>query len=326
MRISRVVVEPGTATSRTFAFESDLAVISESPSQTERLIVVFRDLYLGIKSECQIFACIDDVEFEITSDMVSLIGQRLAGRFSVVDLALPPPIKNDPTDIRDVQSVVARAALETVGAIPPTLDVERLDQAALAVDQRLDPLAENAHAAHLRRTGLLQLFSRRSGRDLLDRGDPTVQQLLSFNRVLAARRGQVSSNSAPSTEELANATESLRALVSARIGGLPPEMAAQMTTAAMEQDMAHWVLQQHDRQMSPIVAEKCARHAEGIEVLGPVPLVIDLSRVEGLPPGSDSLRWASRQHGADLQFIVIVGNDNKRSGVEGLFASSPQPA
>lgn len=322
MKISRVVVESGSDGVRTFAFGPGLTVLSESPADAERLLAVFRNLYLGIKRGCQIFATIDDVEFEVTNDMVPLMGQRMAGQFGVIDLALPQPIATNPTDIRDVQSVVARAALETVGAIPATLDLERLDQAMLAVDQYRDPLANDAHAAYLRRTGLLQLFSRRSGQDLLDSNDPAVRQLARFDQVLISRRRQLGSSSPPLPEEFEEATVALRELVSARMGGIPPAMAAAMSPEAIERDVAQWVVQQHDRQVTPVVAELCSQHATGIDVLGPIPMVLDLRRIDGLPPGGDAMRWAARHHGERLQFIVLVGDDDTRRWVETTFASS----
>ena len=319
MRVSRVVVESGTTSARTFEFNSNLSVINEPLLDAERLLAVFRNLYLGIKRGSAIFATIDGVEFEITSDMTPLVGQRLGGQFAIVDLASPPEIKTDPTDIRDVQAVVARAALETVGATCPTLDVARLDQAATAVDRYRDPLANDAHAAYLRRTGLLQLFSRRSGNELLDANDPAVQQLARFDKVLADRRRQVSSSTAPLPSEFAHATQTLRELVTARMGGIPADMAAKMSPEAVQRDVAQWVLQQHDRQITPIVAEICARHAEGIDVLGSVPIVLDLRRVDGLPPGGDAMRWAARLHSESLQFIVLVSNDDSRRWVESTF-------
>lgn len=325
MRITRVVVESGTAPPRVFALDPNVAIVFESPTDAERLLTVFRNLYLGIKRNCQIFASIDEVEFEVTNDMIPLIGQRLGQRFGLVDLALPPPIATEPTDVRDVQAVVARAALETIGAIPATLDLERLDQGMAAVDQYLDPLANDAHAAYLKRTGLLQLFSRRTGRDLLDDNDPAVKQLKGFDQALAGRRRQISSSSAPTPDEFAHATESLRVLVSARMGGIPPDMAASMTNEAVERDVAHWVAQQHDRQIGPIVAERCARHAEGIDVLGSIPIVIDTRRVDGLPPGGDSMRWASRQHGDDLQFIVLAADDDQRRWVDRALEAETTP-
>lgn len=323
MRLSRVIVESGTADSRTFEFGANFSVIVESPADAERLVAVFRNLYLGSKRGCQIFATIDDVEFEITNDMVPLVGQRLAGEFGVLDLALPPAITTNPTDIRDVQATVARAALETVGATRPTLDLARLDEAAVAVDQYRDPLANDPHAAYLRRTGLLQLFSRRPGRESLDPNDPAVQQLARFDQVLADRRRQVSSSSPPLPEEFEHATTSLRELVSARTGGTPLEMVATMSTEAIERDVAQWVGQQHDRQVTPMVTDACERHAEGIDVLGSIPIVLDLRRIDGLPPGGDAVRSAARLYGEDLQFIVLVADDDSRRWVENTFVSSP---
>lgn len=322
MRISRVEVESGNGSTNDYAFGPELAVVSGSPAETERILVAFRNLYMGVKRGCQLFATVNDVEFEITSDMVPLIGQRLGGQFHVIDLALPPAISTDPTDIRDVQAVVARAALETVGAVPATLDLARLDQAAVAVDQYRDPFANDAHAAYLRRTGLLQLFSRRSQRVLLNSDDPAVLQLSRFDQVLTDRRRQLSSSTPPLPAEFAHATDALRELVSARMGGMPSEVAATMTPEAVERDVAQWVAQQHDRLITPIVAELCDRHAAGIDVLGPIPIVLDLRRVEGLPPGGDAMRWAARQHGGELQFIVLVGDGDNRRWIETTFESS----
>lgn len=322
MRISRVVVAPGTAASRTFVFEPDLAVISETPAETERLLAAFQNLYLGSRHDSQIFATIDGVEFEISSGMMPLIGERLGGQFGILDLAVPPSIATNPTDLRDAQSVVARAALEIVGAIPATLNLERIDQAAFAVDRHLDQFANAAHAAHLQRAGVRQLFSRRAGRDILDPGDPAVGHLIALEQTLAQHRRNIDANATPSPDDHTTAREALRVLVSVRIGGLPPEMAAAMTTDAIEQDVMQWVVQQHDRQVAPIVAEVCSRHAAGIDVLGPIPAVIDLRGIEGLPPARDSMRWAARQHGERLQFIVLVSDDDTRRWIEGTFASS----
>lgn len=321
MRISRVIVEAGTPNARTFEFGSNLSVLTESPADAERLLAVFRNLYLGIKRSCQIFVTIDGIEFEITSEMALLAGQRFDGRFSVLDLALPTEIGADPTDIRYVHAMVARAALETVGATCPTLDLARLDQAALAVDRNRGPLVDDTHASQLRRTGLRQLFSRRSNHESLDPKDSAVRQLARFERVLSDRRRQVSSSTAPLPSEFALATDTLRELVSARRGGIPPEVAAAMTPEAVERDVAQWVVQQHDRQMTPIVAQTCARHAEGIDVLGAVPIVIDLRKVAGLPPGGDAMRWAARLHGEKLQFIALVSDDDSRHWVESAFVS-----
>ncbi len=323
MRISRVIVGSGTGDSSEFEFSSNLSVITEQPADAERLLSVFRNLYLGIKGGCQIFATVDGVEFEMTDEMIPLVGARMDGQFAVVDLALPPEISTDPTDIRDVQAVVARAALETVGAIRPTLDTAHLDKATLAVDRLREPLANDAHAAYLRRAGFLQLFARRSGRQLLDPNDPVVRELASFDTVLENRRRQISSSGEPLPSEVAHATDALRELMSARIGGAAPETVAQMTPEAVEQDLAQWVVQQHDRQVTPVVAEICARHAEGIDVLGSVPIVIDLRRLEGLPPGGDAMRWAARLHSDELQFVVLVSDDDSRRWVESAFISSP---
>lgn len=322
MKISRVEVESPNGTTSQHAFGPELAVISESPAETERILAVFRNLYMGVKRGCRLFAIVDDVEFEITSDMVPLIGQRLDGQFHVIDLALPPAINTDPTDIRDVQAVVARAALETVGATSATLDLVRLDQAVAAVDRYREPFANDAHTAYLRRTGLLQLFSRRSQRALLDSDDPAVLQLSRFDQVLTDRRHHISSSTPPRPADVAHATDTLRELVSARMGGMPPETAATMTPEAVERDVAQWVAQQHDRMITPIVAELCDRHAAGIDVLGPIPIVLDLRRVEGLLPGDDAIRWAARQHSGDLQFIVLVGNSDNRRWIESTFESS----
>lgn len=322
MRISRVEVESGLGTTKTHAFGSDVAAINESPADTERLLAVFRNLFLGLKRGCQVFAVIDDVEIEVTNDMVPLIGQRLGGQFSVIDLALPPTTSGESIDIRDVQAVVARAALETVGSIPATLDLARLDQAAIGVDHYRVPLADLAHTAHLRRTGLLQLFSRRSGRDRLNADDPAVLQLSRFEQTLTDRRRQISASAPPLPEEFSRATDVLRELVSARMGGMSEEMAATMSPEAVERDVMQWVAQQHDRMITPVVAEACERHAAGIDVLGPIPMVIDMRRVEGLPPGGDALRWAARRHANDLQFIVLVGGGDNRRWIENTFESS----
>lgn len=322
MRISRIEVESGSSGTHTFVLDPRATTVDEPPTDTERLLSVFRNLYLGIKRRCRIFAAIDDVEFEVTDDMVSLIGQRLAGEFRVLDLALPPLIATDPTDIRDVQAVVARAALETVGAVPPTLDLERIDQAMLAVDRYRDPLANDAHATYLRNTGLLQLFSRRSGRELLDPDDPVVAQLARFDEALIDRRRQIGSSAPPLPDEFERATSTLRELVSARMGGIPSEVAATMSPAAIESDVAQWVAQQHDRQVTPIVAERLSRHAEGIPVIGPIPVVLDLRRVQGFPPGGDAMRWAAREHADQLQFIVLVGSAESRRWIESTVAST----
>lgn len=322
MRISRIVIASGTAPPRTFAFDPKVATVFESPADAERLLAALRNLYLGTKRNCQIFATIDGVEFEITNDMAPLIGQRLNREFGVVDLAVPAPMTADPTDIRDVQSVVARAALETIGTLPATLDLSRIDQASTAVERHIKPLASDAHAAYLKRTGLLQLFSRRNGRKALDLADPTVKQLTSFEQVLTDRRRQVSSSSPPTPREINHATDTLRILMSARMGGIPPSMASSMSPEAVEREVAQWVTRQHDRQLSPVLAELCSRHARGVDVLGSIPIVIDLRRVEGLPPGGDSMRWASRQHGDQLQFIMLVADKDKCRWVERAFDAS----
>lgn len=322
MRISRIEVESPTGEARTFALHPQATTFDESPTDTERLLSVFRNLYLGIKRRCRIFAVIDNVELEITDEMVPLIGQRLAGEFRVLDLAVPPPIATDPTDIRDVQAVVARAALETLGVVLPTLDAERIDQAVLAVDRYRDPLANDAHASYLRTTGLLQLFSRRSGRELLDPEDPVVARLARFDDTLTDRRRQISSSAPPLPDEVERATGTLRELVSARMGGIPPENAATMSQEAVESDIAQWVIQQHDRQLTPIITESLSRHAEGIHVVGSIPVVLDLRRVQGFPPGGDAIRWASREHGDELQFIVLVGSPESRLWIENTVASS----
>lgn len=323
MRISRVEIESGFGTTRSHEFARYVAAVSESPADTERLLAVFRNLYLGLKRGSKIFAVVDDIEIEVTNDMLPLIGQRLGGQFNIVDLALPPTTENEPVDIRDVQAVVARAALETVGAIPATLDLARLEQAAVGIDQYRDPLADLAHTAHLRRSGLRQLFSRRSGRELLESDDPTVLQLSRLQQTLTHRRRQLSASAAPLPQEFSHATNVLRELVSARTGGMPEDMAASMSPEAIERDVMQWVAQQHDRMITPVVAEACERHAVGIDVLGSIPMVIDMRRVEGLPPGSDALRWAARRHADNLQFIVLVGGSDNRRWIETTFDSSP---
>ena len=322
MKASRVIVASGTTAAQTFVCDPELAIIAESPEEADRLVTVFRNLFLGVKRGSQVFATIDDIEFEMTNDMMPLVGQRLARQFDVVDLALPPVISAESTDARDLHAAVARAALETSGAIVPTLDLERIDQATVAVDRAREPLAQAAHAAFLRRTGIFQLFSRRSGRDLLDPNNPTVSQLARFDQVLADRRRQITAEADPLPYESANATAMLRELVSSRMGGLASESAAAMTPEAIERDVAHWVAQQHDRQMTPLLAEICARHAKGIDVLGPIPVILDLRRVHGLPPGGDAIRWAARSYGDDLQFIVLVSNDENRRWIESAITVS----
>lgn len=319
MRVSRIHVESSTAGSQSYAFDSQLGLVSGSPTENERFLAVFRNLFLGIKRQSTIFVKVEDIEIELSADMVPLIGERLAGEFEIIDLALSPAIRTDPTDIRDVQAVVARAALETVGVLAPTLDLERIDQAILAVDRYRDPLANDAHAAYLRRTGLLQLFSRRSGRDLLDPDDPVVRQLDQFDDVLANRRRQVASSSSALPQEASAATTVIRDLVSTRLGGIPPEMAAEMNNQAAERDISQWVAQQHDRQITPVLDAACERHAAGIPPLGSMPLVLDMRRVEGLPPGGDALLRAVDRFGDDLQVIAVGASDDVGAWLRDLF-------
>lgn len=322
MKVSRVVVGGASKASQTFACDPSLVVISTSTVNAERLLAAFRNLYRGIDHDCQIYVSIDGVEFPVTKAMTPLIGERLDGRFDVLDLTHPTPISPGATDIRDVQALVARAALEITGRVSHILDLERIDQTVLAIDRYRNPLSADSPMPHSSNTGLLQLFSRRTGQEFLDADDPAVKQLARFDAVLAARRRQIASSDGPRPDEFAMAVDMLRELVSARPGGVPRDSAATMSTDAVQRDIVQWTAQQHDRQMTPMIAETCARHAEGVSVLGPIPIVLDMRRIEGLPPGGDAIRWASRQHGEALQFIVLVDDDDARRWIERTFDPS----
>jgi len=322
MKFSRITVAPGTAASRTFEFEPNVAIVAESPEDSERLVRAFSDLYLGIEREYQIFATIDEIEFEMTSDMVPLVGERLDGEFSVVDLATPAEIDPDDANPDQVESTVARAALETLGAASPTLDLTHFDRAALTIDRSRREILNAAHTSSQRRTGLLQVFARRNRHDSLDANDAAVQRLERFDMVLADRRRQVSAHDEPSPSEMERAAAALRELASTRSGGMAPEMVATQDAATIERETAQWVAQQHDRLITPEVAEICTLHALGVGVLGSVPVVIDLRRVDGLLPGGDAMRWAARLHSDELQFIVLVADEDRRSWAESAFQSS----
>ena len=323
MRFSRIIVE-SEGVSRRFAFEPDISVIDVSSADAERIASVVRNLFLGIKRNCQIFATIDGVEFEITDEMVPLIGQRFASTFQILDTATPPKLSATATEWPDVQASAIRAALETTDAILPTLDVDRLDRALAAVDHHREPLAANAHRQHLKRSGLMQLFSRRNGRHLLDPSDPAVHQLARLDSVLTDRRRQVSTGTSPFPDEYARASLALRDLLSTTLGEAAngdQRAIASMSAESVAATGRAWLNAHHERQVTPGIKAQLNAHASGVDVLGAIPAVIDLRNVEGRPPAADMLRTAVANHRRRLQFIMLPGDEGSQRWLDDL--SSP---
>lgn len=322
MQITRIEYPSDSGEPHCFVLDPRVAVVDASPSTTERLVSIVRDLYRGTKPEGRVFATIDGIEFEVNSDMVPLIGQRLDGAFDIIDLATAPDLPPDRPTTEAVHGAVARAALETVGAIPPTLDTRQLDLAAAAVDRSRDPLAEAAHSAYLQRGGLRLLFSRRSGRQLLDPNDPVVAQLARFDQVIADRRAQVSDDSPPQTDHVDRATDVMRELLSARPSGRSPETLNSLSSEAVANEIGLWMAQRHDRAVTPLLAERLERHAAGIDVVGSIPVVLDLRRVAHVLPGRDALRRSVQSRSDDLQFIALTGTGGARRWVEEALGSN----
>lgn len=315
MWISRIVVnEDGV--SRRFALSPGTSPVDESPTDTERITSILRNLFLGIKHQCQLFATIDGIEFEISSEMALLMGERFRGRFSVIDVASPVRLGTTDVDEADTRAVVVRAALETIEAMPTTLDLDQIDRAAIAVDAQRDPLAEQALQRHLQRIGLRSLFARRDGRALLDPDDPAVRQLQQFDDVLADRRRQLVTDTPAFPNEYAHASMTLRdvfADASTDVG----EIAA--ATA--------WLADRHARQVETTVTTALGIHAAGEGVLGSIPLVIDFRSVEGEPPAADIIAEVIAAHADALQVILVPGDRANRAWLSSALHvdASPNP-
>lgn len=288
MRFSRVLVDAAEAR-RCVELDPDVAVVDAPPAVAEGLATMVQGLFSGIKGDGRIFATIDRVEIEIVDEMVPLIGSRLSGRISVIDPTVPVALAPD-ASITDVRAAALRAALETIGAEPPRLDLDRIDRALAAVDR-----LEGPAAGHVDR----------------------------FERVLADRRRQIADGSSAIPEEYAGASLMLRVELATTLGTAAagdPRRISMMSARGVAHTARRWLATVHDQQIGPLIKRQIEFHAGGVDVLGAIPAVLDFRRVEGTPPGAQVLTTALANHRRRVQFVVLRGDAANRRWIESVTA------
>ncbi len=290
MKFSRVVIG-SNGSQLSYSFDPDVAVVDGDAEESGQIASVLESLFLGVTAECRIFATIDGIEFEIREEMVPLIGDRLGGEFGTLDLAAAPPLDLGASGWIDAEALAVRAALENVGAIPKTTNVEQVDHALAVIGEQ-----------RRSRTELLQL--ERLGRALLD------------------RKNQLRVGARPTPKEHARAAMTLRDLLRTTLSR-PDESAAAVARLSgrdVTDRATEWLAAQHERQLAPLVKQRCNAHAAGANVLGAIPVVLDLRNVEGVPSAANALTTAFRNHRRRTQFIVFAGDQANREWISAVSA------
>ncbi len=287
MRFSRVLIETAEV-GHCVEFDSDVAVVNASPAQVDGIAAAFRNLFLGIKRDCRVFAAIDNVEFEIVDEMVPLIGSRLGGRVKLIDPTIPTKLAAD-APIGDLRAAAIRAALETLGVEPLGLDGDRIDRALRATALQLD--------------------------------GPRADQVARFEGVLGDRRRQLAGEIPTLPQEYARASMMLRDELATTLGPAAdgdPRRIAMISARGVAEAAQRWLAPHHDQQVGPIIKRQIEVHAGGVEVLGAIPAVIDLRRVRGTPPGSRAMTTALANHRRRVQFIVLPGDEADQRWIESV--------
>ena len=293
MRFSRVV-SGSDESQESDHFDPDVAVVDERAEDSGRIASALERLFLGITSDCQIFATIDGAEFEIHDEMVPLIGERLAGSFGPLDMAAAPPLVSGATNWIDAEALAVRAALECIGALPRTTNIGQVDRALIGVDERRGSRA----------------------------GDAYLLQLERLSDVLLDRQSQLRTGNRPTPKEYARAAMALRDLLSTTLSTSDESTAdvLRLSGQAVTDRATTWLATQHERQLAPIVKQRCNSHAAGAAVLGAVPVILDLRNVEGVPVAADAITTALRNHRRRTQFIVFSGDEANRDWISAVCA------